>query len=208
MIYHQIFSKGNITVFISVAGIVYPSVAPQILYCCSVCSIFMFLSSFIDHCLSCCLFPLAIVLSVLQFTVSDYTFLRRVWRYQRGNQNPYIEEEQTKKWLKEKVQEDKQRSTKHTYKTKDRVSRTPLKNRAWTQVLRKGSSSCSTSDTRRVNLVTNPVIRHEWGKNREHFFSIDNNLIWNLTLIHSYHNTLGCWLPFILNLAHKLLFCF
>ena len=27
----------------------------------------------------------------------------------------------------EKVQEDKQRSTKHTYKTKDRVTRTPLK---------------------------------------------------------------------------------
>jgi hypothetical protein len=26
------------------------------------------------------------------------------------------------------------------------------------------SSSCSTSDTRRVNLVTNPVISHEWGK--------------------------------------------
>ena len=27
---------------------------------------------------------------------------------------------------KEKVQNDKQRSTKHTYKTKDRVTRTPL----------------------------------------------------------------------------------
>ena len=36
---------------------------------------------------------------------------RRVWRYQRGNQNPYIEEEQTKQWSKEKVQKDKQRST-------------------------------------------------------------------------------------------------
>ena len=45
----------------------------------------------------------------------------------RGNQNPYIEEEQTKQWPKEKVQKDKQRSTKHTYKTKDRVTRTPLK---------------------------------------------------------------------------------
>jgi hypothetical protein len=29
------------------------------------------------------------------------------------------------------------------------------------------SSSCSTSDTRRVNLVTNPVISHERGKDRE-----------------------------------------
>ena len=48
-------------------------------------------------------------------------------RYQRGNQNPYIEEEQTTQRLKEKVQKDKQRSTKHTLKTKDRVTRTPLK---------------------------------------------------------------------------------
>ena len=52
---------------------------------------------------------------------------RRVWRYQRGNQNPYIEKEQKTQWLKEKVQKDKQRSTKHTHKTKDRVTRTPLK---------------------------------------------------------------------------------
>ena len=36
----------------------------------------------------------------------------RVWRYQRGTQNPYIEAEQTAQWLKEKVQKDKQRSTK------------------------------------------------------------------------------------------------
>jgi hypothetical protein len=44
--------------------------------------------------------------------------LRRVWRYQRGNQNLYIEEEQTTPWPKVKIQKDKQRSTKHTYKTK------------------------------------------------------------------------------------------
>jgi hypothetical protein len=63
--------------------------------------------------------------------------LRRVWRYQRGNQNPYIEEEQTTQWPKEKGQnnrqhngqkkKDKQRSTKHTYKTKDPVTQTPLR---------------------------------------------------------------------------------
>jgi hypothetical protein len=45
----------------------------------------------------------------------------------RGNQNPYIEEEQTIQWSKEKVQKDKQRSTKHTHKAEDRVTRTPLK---------------------------------------------------------------------------------
>ena len=36
-------------------------------------------------------------------------------------------EEQTMQRPKEKVQKDKQRSAKHTYKTKDRVTRTPLK---------------------------------------------------------------------------------
>ena len=67
-----------------------------------------------------------------------------------GNQNLYIEEEQTTQWTKEKVQKDKQRSTKHTYKTEDRVTRTPPK-----------PSSCSTSGTRGVNLVTNPVVSQE-----------------------------------------------
>jgi hypothetical protein len=42
-------------------------------------------------------------------------------------QNPYIEEEQTKQWTKEKGKKDKQRSIKHTHKTKARVTRTPLK---------------------------------------------------------------------------------
>jgi hypothetical protein len=44
--------------------------------------------------------------------------LKRVWRNQRGNQNPYIEEEQTTQWSIEKAQKDKQRSTKHTHKLK------------------------------------------------------------------------------------------
>ena len=43
------------------------------------------------------------------------------------NRNPLIEEEMTTKWLKEKVQKDKKRSTKHTHKGKDRVIRNPLK---------------------------------------------------------------------------------
>ena len=41
-----------------------------------------------------------------------------------GNQNPHIEKEQTTQWPKEKVQKDKQRSTKHTQKTKVRATRT------------------------------------------------------------------------------------
>ena len=39
----------------------------------------------------------------------------------------YIEEEQTTQWSKEEEQKDKQQYTKYTYKTKDRVTRTPLK---------------------------------------------------------------------------------
>ena len=36
-------------------------------------------------------------------------------RYQSGNHNPYIKEEQTTQWPKEKVQKDKQQSRKHTH---------------------------------------------------------------------------------------------
>ena len=43
-----------------------------------------------------------------------------------GNQNPQIEG-QTTQWQKEKVQKDKQWSTKQTHKTKDRITRTPIK---------------------------------------------------------------------------------
>jgi hypothetical protein len=65
-----------------------------------------------------------------------------------GNQNPYIEEEQTTQWTKEKVQKDKQRSTKHTHKTKDRVTRTPLKN--------DGELRCSG----RTILIVNEIFEH------------------------------------------------
>jgi hypothetical protein len=61
---------------------------------------------------------------------------RRVWRYQRGNQNPYIEEkQQTTQWPKEKVEKDKQWFTKHTRKTKDRVT--------WTALRIEGELGCS-----------------------------------------------------------------
>ena len=62
--------------------------------------------------------------------------VRRVWRYQRSNQNPYIDK-QTTQLPKEKVQKNKQRSTKHTHKLKIEYH-VPNNNRGWTQVLRKG----------------------------------------------------------------------
>jgi hypothetical protein len=49
------------------------------------------------------------------------------------------------------------------------VTRTPLKTGGELRFSRRVNSSCSTSGTRRVNLVTNPVIGHEWGKDREVF---------------------------------------
>jgi hypothetical protein len=47
------------------------------------------------------------------------------------------------------------------YKTKDRVTRTPLKTGGERRGSGRVSSSCSTSDTRRVNLFTNPVTSQE-----------------------------------------------
>ena len=96
-----------------------------------------------------------------------YLLQRRVWRYQRGNQNPYIEEEQTTQWPKEKGQKDKQRSTKHTYKTKDRVTRIPLQTGGELRCSGRVRISCSTSGTHGVNIVTNQVISHEWGNDRK-----------------------------------------
>jgi hypothetical protein len=58
--------------------------------------------------------------------IPSYVYFRMIHWFQMGI-IPYIEEEQTTQWPKEKVQKDKQRSTKNTYKTKDRVTRTPLK---------------------------------------------------------------------------------
>ena len=58
---------------------------------------------------------------------------------------------------------------KHTYKTKDRITWTPLKTGGELRCSGRVGSSCSTSGTRRVNLVTNPVISREWGKDRKVF---------------------------------------
>ena len=44
-----------------------------------------------------------------------------------GHTTQWPKDGQTTQWPKEKGQKDKQRSTKRTYKTKDWVTRTPLK---------------------------------------------------------------------------------
>jgi len=76
--------------------------------------------------------------------------LRRVWRFQRGNQKPYIEEEHTTQWPKEKVQEDK-----------NDLQNIHIKLKIELMCSGRVSSFCSTSGTRRVNPVTNPMIIHD-----------------------------------------------
>ena len=58
-------------------------------------------------------FTTVFILLILDLSSSMFP-IRRAKRYQRGNQNPYIEEKQTTQWPKENKQKDKQRSTKHT----------------------------------------------------------------------------------------------
>ena len=90
-------------------------------------------------------------------------YITRVWRYQRGNHNPYYEEEQTTQWPKEKVQKDKQRSTKCTHKTKDRVTWTPLKTGGELGWSGRVSSSCFTSDTRNSSNSNYKVVtKRHW----------------------------------------------
>jgi len=58
-----------------------------------------------------------------------------------------------------------------THKTKDRVTQTPLKTRGELRCSKTVSSSSSNSGTRRVTLVTNSMICHEWGKNGKVFMA-------------------------------------
>ena len=61
---------------------------------------------------------------------------------------------------KKKGQKDKYRSTKHTHKSEDKVTRIPLETGGELMCSGRVSSSYSTSDTRHVNLVTNLVISY------------------------------------------------
>ena len=54
-----------------------------------------------------------------------------------------------------------------TQKTNDRTTRTPLKIEGELGCSGMVSTSCSTSGTCRVTLVKNPLISHEWWKDRE-----------------------------------------
>ena len=57
------------------------------------------------------------------------------------------------KWPKQKLQKIKQRSTKQAYKTKDQVTRIPLKTGCELRFSGRVSSSCSTSDKWSISVV-------------------------------------------------------
>jgi hypothetical protein len=77
--------------------------------------------------------------------------------------------EDTKGVIRNRKSKDEQKNRKKTnndlqnitHKTKDRVTRTKLKTVNELRCSGRVSSSCSTSGTHRVTLVTNPVISHE-----------------------------------------------
>ena len=99
-------------------------------------------------------------LTILQ----NIIFKNRVWRYQRGYQNPYIEDEQKTQWPKEKC-----KRTNNDLQNMHIKLKTRLKTGGQIRCSGRIGSSCFTSGTRRVNLVTIPVISHECGKDREVF---------------------------------------
>ena len=73
--------------------------------------------------------------TILLVTIKISSLQKKSMKIPKGYQNLYIEEEQTTQWSKEKGKKGNQRSTKHTHKTKDRVTRTPQNTR--------GDSRCS-----------------------------------------------------------------
>jgi hypothetical protein len=100
---------------------------------------------------------------------------RRVWRYQREVIRIRISKKNRQhNGQKKKYKRDKQQSTKYTHTTKDRVTRTPLKTGSELMCSGRVGSLCSTSGTRGVSLVIDPVISHVWGKNQELFPRVEH----------------------------------
>ena len=104
----------------------------------------------------------------LSFHICHF-IVRRVWRYQRSKSGYRRRTDNTmaKRKSTEGHKKDLQNIHFCTYKTKDRVTWTTPKTGGELRCSGSVSSSFSTSDTRRVNLVTNTMTSHEWGKDRE-----------------------------------------
>ena len=88
----------------------------------------------------------------------------RVWRYPRVIRIRKSKDRQNNGQKKKDKRTNNDLQILHINKRPSNTNTT--KNRRWTQVPGKISSSCSTSVTRRVTLVTNPVINHRVCKNQ------------------------------------------
>ena len=122
-------------------------------------------------CLSCGLNPLVFWLSktfiLLGFPIFWLWETMKSWKIKRGNQK-----RKSKNYRQHNGQKKKEKRTNNdpqntTYKTKDQATRTTPKTGGERRCSRRVSSSCSTSSTCQVTLVTNPVISHKWGKDRK-----------------------------------------
>ena len=86
---------------------------------------------------------MTVIMFVVQFCFYSFSIVnfkvkvKKSLKIPKRNRNRKIEEEQTTQWPNKKVQKNKQRSTKHTHKTKDRVTRPPLKTGGELEVLQK-----------------------------------------------------------------------
>jgi len=119
----------------------------------------------VQHILCCvfCFFFLRLVYPMLPvsldcpFLIAPSVFSKKSLKIPKGQSESVYRRTQ---WPKEKVQKDKQRSTKHTkhtYKTNDRVTRTPLKTGGELRCSGRVSSSCSTSLYRNPIAIANLV---------------------------------------------------
>ena len=115
-------------------------------------------------------------------TNNTVEYTRRVWRYQRANQNPYIEE-QTTQWPKEKSAKGKTTIYKTLHRKLKIEQHKPFKNWGWSRVLRKGNQFLLHIWDHHATLVTDRVISQEWGKDR---IVITKNKIY----IHDWHENL------------------
>ena len=79
-------------------------------------------------------------------------YSKKIWRYQKGNQNS--KSKKNRQWTITKS------------KMINSNDGTTLKNTGELRCNGNGIRSCSTCGTRGVILVTNQVISHEWGKDR------------------------------------------
>ena len=142
--------------------------------------VFLFYFVFYFGCLFVCFLPVfgylfCLLLFCFHFCTSikmnesiNLYSIRRDWRYQREViriRKPTKDRQHNGQMKKDKRPNNDLQINQQ--KTKDWVTRNPLRYHGDLRCSGRVISSCSTSSTRRVAPVSNPVIRHEWGKDRE-----------------------------------------